>query len=310
MKRTSKFSSALFSVIAIILFIPEVSYAWGPATHINLASSVLHNLQVLPAALQDLLGSFRYDYIYGCISADIISGKKFVEYVKHCHNWHIGMNVLESARTDSQRAFAYGYLSHLAADVIAHNYFVPNQIIASFTTRTLKHTYWEMRFDAYADKSVWELARKVAKEMHRDNDPLLKETLDNTLFSFRTNKRIFNGMLMLGRLKRWHRAMDLISSRSQWVLTDEDVRNYNRLSLDNIFAFLIDGRKAICYGADPAGRKSLQTAGEIRKELKELKRKGKISPGDYPEIFEKLRPRFRQATFEEFGHLDLRDMLA
>jgi hypothetical protein len=166
-----------------------------------------------------------------------------------------------------------------------------------------------MRFDTYADKSVWELAGKVAKEVHRDNDPLLRETLDNTLFSFGTNKRIFNSVLMLTRLKRWHATMDLISTKSRWQLDGEEVENYKKIALDAAFAFLIDGKKALCYKADPAGRKSLEVAGRIRKELKELKNRGKIAVNDYPEIFEKLKPKFKAATFKEFGHLNLKDII-
>ena len=278
--------------------------------HIDLASSVLNNLKVLPASLQTLLSNYRYDFIYGCISADIINGKKFVEYVKHCHNWHMGMKVLEKAKSDPQRAFAYGYLCHLAADVVAHNYYVPNQIIASFSTRTLKHTYWELRFDGYIDKSIWDLANRVAKEMHKDNDPILREILDDTLFSFNTNKRIFNGLLVMGRLKRWHKAIDLISSKSKWILTEEEVANYRKISLDSVMAFLIDGKKASCCKADPAGRKSLQVANEIRKELKEFKRMGRIRKEDYPEIFAKLKPEFKNATHNELGNLNLKDIIS
>jgi len=304
-----KFILALFSLILLIFFMPDQSWAWGPAAHINLASAVLNNLQVLPGNIQSLLQTYRYDFIYGCISADIITGKKFIEYAKHCHNWHMGIKVLENAQRDSQRAFAYGYLCHLAADVVAHNYYVPNMIIASFRTRTLNHAYWEMRFDSYIDKSVWEIAKKVGSEMHKDNDPLLKQTLDNTLFSFATNKRIFNGMLMMGRLKRWHEAMDAVSARSKWTISEEDISTYEKITLDSMLAFLIDGKKAKCCKADPAGRKSLKAAHEIRKNLKELKRKGKIAEGDYPEIFESLRPKFREATFADFGQLNLKDIM-
>ena len=304
-----KIVSFLTVIVLIIVCYPQSSYAWGPATHLSLASSVLNNLQVLPVHIQALIESYPYDFVYGCIGADVIHGKKFIEYAKHCHNWHMGMKVLENARSDSQRSFAYGYLSHLAADVIAHNYYVPNQIIASFSTRTLKHAYWELRFDAYVDKSVWTLADKVAIEVHRDNDPLLRATLDNTLFSFGTNKRIFNSVLMLSRLKKWHVAMDLISKKSRWKLDEKDVESYNKLAVDATFAFLIDGKKAICYKADPAGRKSLETARKIRKELKELRNAGRISERDYPEIFEKLKPSFKEATFREFGHLELKEVI-
>lgn len=296
------FCSLLTTTLVLVLY--DVSFAWGAGTHIEVASRVLSNLEILPVNIQALLHEFRYDYIYGCISADIITGKKFIKYIKHCHNWHMGLKVLENAKSDSQRAFAYGYLSHLAADVVAHNYFVPNQIIASFTTRTLKHTYWELRFDSFVNKEVWSLVPKVASDLHADNDLLLKNILDDTLFSFRTNKRIFNSLMLLVRLKQWQNAIDIISKKSQWLLTDEDVQNYKKLILDHTMAFLIDGKKAECCKADPAGRKSLQAANEIRKKLKTLKKSGKISSKDYPDIFEKLKPKFKQATIEEFGNIN------
>ena len=297
------------TIFLSILLLPGLCWAWGPAMHLSLASSVLTNLHILPPSIQSLLGTFPYDFVYGCIGADVIHGKKFIEYAKHCHNWHIGMKVLENAKSDSQRAFGYGYLSHLAADVIAHNYYVPNKIIRTFDKRMLKHAYWEIRFDSYIEKSAWDLADKVAKEVHLDNDPLLRKTIDNTIFSFTTNKRIFNSLLMLARLKKWHAAMDVISSRSRWRLDISDVETYKKLALDSTLAFLIDGKKATCYKADPAGRKSLEIAEKIRKELKELSKSGKILKKDHAEIFEGLRPRFREATFGELRGLDLKEFL-
>lgn len=301
--------SVFIFVFTFIIFLPDTSYAWGPAMHIHLAMSVLDNLSILPLALQGMLQANRYDFIYGNISADIITGKKFTQYAKHCHNWHIGMKVLDKAETDSQKAFAYGYLCHLAADVVAHNYYVPNQTIATFNTRTLNHAYWEIRFDSYIEKSVWKVANKVAKEMHKDNDPLLRQHVDNTLFSFRTNKRIFNGMLMIGRVERWHRMVDLIAGRSRWKLDKEDVLNYERISLDSMLAFLIDGKKARCCKADPAGRKSLKVAADIRKKLKLLKKRGRVSDEDCQEIFKKLRPHFKKATVDEFNHFDIGNII-
>jgi hypothetical protein len=218
------------------------------------------------------------------------------------------MKLLEDSKKDSQRAFSYGYLCHLAADVVAHNYFVPNQIIASFTSRLLNHTYWEIRFDSYMDKSVWETANKVAKEMHHDNDPLMRATIENTIFSFDTNKRIFNSLLMMGRLNRWHKAVDVIASRSRWILTEEEIEGYQKFALDSVLCFMTEGKKAACCCADPAGRKSLAVAHSVRERLKELKRQGKISETDYPEIFERLRPNFREAMTGEFNHLDLHDI--
>jgi len=136
----------------------------------------------------------------------------------------------------------------------------------------------------------------------------MRATIENTIFSFDTNKRIFNSLLMMGRLNRWHRTVDLISSRSRWILTEDEIEGYQKFALDSIMRFMIEGKKARCCRADPAGRKSLAVAHRVREHLKEMKRRGKISKNDYPEIFSRLRPNFRDAMTGEFSHLDLHDI--
>ena len=140
----------VFFIIALCCFvlIPQEALAWGIGVHLQLGSGILSNLESLPPALGALLGANPYDYLYGCISADITLGKKFTHYLKHCHSWRMGEEILAAAATDSQQACAYGYLAHLAADTVAHSYFVPYRMVRTFNTVMLKHTYWEMRFEA------------------------------------------------------------------------------------------------------------------------------------------------------------------
>jgi hypothetical protein len=97
--------------------------------------------------------------------------------------------VLDGAHSDSERAFAYGYLTHLAADTYSHNYFVPLQLIISFRARALKHVYWEARFDAMQPESDWKRVRDVVSKLYPDCDELMERVVERTLFSFRTNKR-------------------------------------------------------------------------------------------------------------------------
>ncbi len=265
---------ALLSILFVIIS-PSISLAWGPATHLELGGAILNNLNIFSSPVKDLLSRYPYDFLYGNISADIVVGKNLVEYLKHCHNWRIGFKVLKKASTDSQRAFAYGYLSHLAADTIAHNHFIPEMMIRSFSTRTLRHVYWELRFDALADKRVWQIPKKIIRNVRRDNDRLLSSILEDTPLSFRTNRTIFSSILSLHRVKQWHRMLNLLSKSSRWMLHTEKKEKYFSLSFEAIKGLLLYNKNAPCLEKDPTGRHTLTTAKHLRKKLRTIKQQGK-----------------------------------
>ena len=77
-----------------IPWIPDTAWAWGIGVHLELGTFVLDNLALLPPALQTLLRQNSHDYLYGCISADITLGKKYTHYLRHCHSWRMGKNIL------------------------------------------------------------------------------------------------------------------------------------------------------------------------------------------------------------------------
>jgi len=193
-------------IVLLPLFIvlcPSEAWAWGVGVHLQVGSWLLERLPQLPAQLQALLAAYPHDYLYGCISADITLGKKYTHYLQHCHSWRMGRQVLAAADDDARRACAYGYLSHLAADTVAHGYYVPYKMMRCYNTALLQHAYWEMRFEANVDQRAWQLAKALAHFDFSDNDRMLRTVLADTLFSFGTNKRLFNSLLLLNRLKRW-----------------------------------------------------------------------------------------------------------
>ena len=92
---------SLIAVVAVslVLGLPDHALAWGPVTHLVHGSLVLERLQTLPAVTQDLLLRFPYEYLYGCIGADIIQAKKFTRsFYTHCHHWRTGWDVLARGR--------------------------------------------------------------------------------------------------------------------------------------------------------------------------------------------------------------------
>ena len=90
-----------------------------------LGEAVMRSLALLPPAIAELLREFPRDFLYGSIAADTSIAKKYAPVGRHCHSWNVGMEIFDRARGDALRAFGLGYLAHLAADSVAHNYFVP-----------------------------------------------------------------------------------------------------------------------------------------------------------------------------------------
>lgn len=263
--------------VLLLLLVPAQAFAWGAGFHLQIGSSVLRNLSSLQPAMAALLSEYPYDFLYGCIAADITIGKKFTHYLLHCHRWPIGLKILSSARSGPQLACAVGYLAHLAADIVAHNYFVPFKIMRSFSTLTHKHAYWEMRFESFVDKDVWETGRRVSLEHYQVNDAMLREVLSDTIFSFATNKRIFNSILLLSRLEKWQSMLKTVSDLSRYTLEPMDRHEYASLTEEAVFDFLNNMENSKYFQADPTGERALATAQMVRRNLRILYGSGKIS---------------------------------
>jgi hypothetical protein len=289
----------------LILLIPADALAWGIGVHLQIGSHILDNLANLPATLQTLLSSHPFDFLYGCISADITIGKKFTHYLKHCHSWRIGRQILGAARTESQKACAYGYINHLAADTVAHSYMVPFKMVRTFNTVMLKHAYWEMRFESNVPPEIWSLARTIARIDFSANDALMSNVLSRTIFSFATNKRVFNSILLLSRLQRWQKMLQSMSVHSKWTLQEEDQEEYLSLARQAAQSVLCDMEESPYWKADPAGERALNAASIIRRNLNLLWLDGKLPEREAGELLAELKKRFRQGITNPEGLLDL-----
>ncbi|NTU59758.1 MAG: zinc dependent phospholipase C family protein, partial [Deltaproteobacteria bacterium] len=281
------------------VLLPAAAWAWGPATHLELGTAVLENLSLLPAALRDLLRAFPFDFYYGTIAADIVVAKRFTHYLRHCHRWTVGLEVLGNASTPSQKAFGWGYLSHLAADVVAHNYFVPYKTILSFHTRSMNHAYWELRFDTDAPPEVWKIPPQISRKMHADNDELLQKVLSRTLLSFQTNKVIFSSVVLMGRFRRWHELIRQTLDRSRLPLESDRIARYKELSQDAVLRFLAEREDAWCFRADPTGHESLKAASIIRSHLRQQYRRGHLSRDSFLATLERYRPHLEASVYAE-----------
>jgi hypothetical protein len=245
---------------------PAIAHAWTPGTHIFLGESVLANLAQLPAAVVDLLRAFPYDFLYGNIAADTSIAKKYAPVGRHCHAWHVGQEIYDLADSEPLRAFGLGYLSHLAADAVAHNFFVPRQLVITSRTIALGHSYWESRFETHLGEHYARGAMDVVRLDHRPADAHLDRILSPTIFSVRTNRRLFRGMVGLVETQSWQKTFRALAQTSRWDLPDDDVERHMGVAFQLVMEVL-SGGNAAARRLDPSGDSSLRLAKRMRIEV-------------------------------------------
>ncbi|HET9984789.1 MAG TPA: zinc dependent phospholipase C family protein [Longimicrobiales bacterium] len=259
-------AAAMLGAVALLLLLPEPAWAFGPATHIFLGEHLLGSLTLLPEWIRLLLQAYPNSFLYGSVAADISFAKKYVPAGRHCHYWHVGEEIFETAENDRQRAVAVGYLSHLAADTIAHNYFVPRQLLVTSSTKALGHSYWEARLDAQLGERFTSRAREVVLDYdHSEADTLFDAVLSGTIFSFETNRRIFRGMIRVQDNDRWRSVFEQLVQNSRWALADEAIDGYISRAFDFVVDYLNRRHGSAAASLDPTGEFNLQLAKRIRR---------------------------------------------
>lgn len=284
----------LLIVVAATLF-PVDASAWGGGIHLQLGAQVLAQPGLLSGDIAALLALHPKDFLYGCIAPDITLGKKYTHSLLHCHRWGIGRTLLKEAENDHQRACAYGYFCHLAADTVAHNFYVPYKIIRSFPALTMKHAYWELRFETFVEKDIWELARVVCRADRRANDVLLRNVLTTTLFSFGTNRKIFNSIMVLSRMERLQKLVQALSSNSRYQLSEADRDEYMQMAREAMVDLLNNPENSKFFKVDPTGEQALAAADSLRKSLRLRYKNGFMSKSEGFEQVEAVRTTLRES---------------
>lgn len=287
MRGRGRSARVLAGVGILLVLVPGVAHAWTPGTHIYLAESVLASLPQLPHAIAELLRAFPFDFLYGNIAADSSIAKRYAPVGRHCHYWHVGQEIHDLAESEALKAFGLGYLCHLAADTIAHNYFVPRQLVLTSSTAAVGHSYWESRVEAHLGDAYSRAARDVIRLDHSHADAHLDRLISPTIFSVRTNRRLFRGMVHLTDTPGWQRGMQVARERSRWSLTDADVERHLGLSYDFMME-LIEGANPAARQLDPSGERPLKAAKQLRRQT--LLRNGRRN-----------RTRLLHAAQEHFG---------
>ena len=183
-------------VIFDLLF-SENAFAWGPGIHTATVLSTLSDATVLLPSIAKIITSFPREYLYGCLAADFFVGKSKKKNAGHPHSWEGGFRFLNEANNDKEAAFAYGFLSHLAADVVAHNLFIPNLIDSWHTQKKIGHLYWEFKADYLIGPAYTKFAKKILAMDNQVCDELINITARKSSNKLKANKLLYSNSVRI-----------------------------------------------------------------------------------------------------------------
>ncbi len=285
-------------LIALIVLSPDPALAWGPVTHVALGVQVLATVITPDHPLQATLLNLPEVFLYGSLAPDIVQGRRLQSRLRrHSHNWETGLGLLKSAHGEEQHALAYGYLAHLAADVVAHNYFLPARFIGRFEKGLASHLYTEARFDSFQETGFRDLLIKLLDIDFRALNKALKRAIDSPLFSFTAHRTIFEGGLR--RIRQFDSVIRALGGPDSAELQDFEL--FNRSSCSAIGGILGGLDKAPACRFDPMGAEAIHGALSLRRKLQRLVRIGPTAAKTAREMsstmLEDVRAHLRQSPF-------------
>jgi len=282
--------AAVLAILFAGLALAEPAYAWGPATHVSIASDVLRQLALLPGALAAILGRCALQYVFGTIAADVVFAKRLSRVRQFCHHWSTGFRLLDDADSDAQRAFAYGYLSHLAADTVAHGKYVPRQIALTDSTINFGHFYWELRADAMADVESHRTLHAVLAHDHDPHHDLMARHLTQTFLPYELNRVVFDRINAMAAGAGSRRTMEIISRCSRYALDRSLLDAYRSECVDRSIAVLRDGPSSALMQEDPNGTGALIRSRLHRRAMRRKRLLGRPVDNYVSEMTRSLEP--------------------
>jgi hypothetical protein len=227
--------SAMLVLFVLALGGLLVVQAWGPGNHLEFATRTLRARRKLAPEVARLLRAEPSAFLYGNIAADIINFKGYGGHYNHCHRWTIVAEMRARATCPAEHAFALGYLAHLAADTIAHNHFVPYHLARYARSKGLGHLYWEMRADGAVSEAIWSVIARLKADRSLDAlDELVNQAVPHKAFSMRTNKLLFNRVLLSSERDRWRRGVARLQGLSSAPLEAEFLEHFRRAAVGRI----------------------------------------------------------------------------
>jgi hypothetical protein len=152
--------------------------------------------------------------------------------------------------------------------------------------------------DRHVGEEYMALARHAVTEHdHSQADALFDEVLSGTLFSFRTNRRIFRGLIRFQDNDRWQSIFGTLVTLSRWDLTDDTVHQYVVRSFDYVIDYLQRRGEAIPRALDPIGERNLDLSKKVRRMAM------RDGASERPELLAEMADEFFPLPDVPYGHL-------
>ncbi|MCC8193378.1 MAG: zinc dependent phospholipase C family protein [Deltaproteobacteria bacterium] len=264
MTRLLSLMLAMAAGAALVLLVPDAAYAWGPGAHMVTGNWILQHLALLPSFVAEPLARFSGFFLHGCLSADIFIGKGSVAKKGHSHNWESGLALLARAKSARSRAYAYGYLSHLAADTVAHNVFVPSLFSLAPGNGRMAHVYLEMQADRMLS---WDKALALAvfhAHGSKNTGRMLQKTLRRNAFKFRLQSGVYQGSIAVGGSALWRRSLQAVDSLLPGHVAASRLADLLETATGAVVDVLRNGETSPVFALDPVGTAALAEAVAFR----------------------------------------------
>lgn len=153
--------ACLVFALALLLFSGD-ALAWGLQTHVYFGQQMLLAAPLLDPELRRAALRFPRLVLAGACLPDLaLAGAALGSRVfRRTHQW-AWLRRLAAAACDEERAVALGYASHLLADVMAHNRFVPEHERRVADIAHVTHALAEWAMDDYLRGWVWVAADEL-----------------------------------------------------------------------------------------------------------------------------------------------------
>ena len=176
--------------------------------------------------------------------------------------------------------------------MIAHQHFVPYHIVYGLPPRLFGHLYWEAIADGAVPEDLWDQIDALRLDRSIDeNDRLILEAVPKRAFSHRTNKLIFNHVLLARSRRSWRAIIDQMTARRpRGVLQTEFIAECHAKVHENLLAVFDEETLAPLRTRDPNGHEALAESQRLRRDL--IAEAGSRSKG---------AESARQAARERFG---------
>lgn len=250
----------MWILLILIILIPVNLFAWGPETHIKIAFEIINTTNF------SLIKNYQAFFLAGNIFPDLFNLFKDVSQFKKSlptHSWTTVSKLFSNCFSDSDRSFAYGYSAHLAADIVAHNQFVPQQTLLVSKSRFLSHFMLELASSTNDKKFRYTLIEILEKADIYGSIFLKTFNIDTRYFK-REIFLIKNGI----RLQNAAKIPEIVSffkksSDSSFIAKSS---TYEDKSIE-IAKKAVESGFTDLMKYDPSGKKNISKAKVLREEL-------------------------------------------